>query len=295
MNQRAGDVVAAYPLFQAGGGGSTPTPALNDFWVTRIDKGQAEKLCELHPHAPSLPRTSLHCYKLLVNGEFAGLAAWGYGNCPRHTAKRLFGSATEIGRYLELNRFFVVDGSAQHTASKFLATTHRMLKADAPNVECLFTYAAGFQGLIGTIYQAAGYRFVGTKETDAFLWVPDIGLLHRISLWHAYGLGCSRSARWQEVYPGSRQWCGVNFEYVYQLRGRCPIPALPYPKKDQIRIWTIGPDGRRESMAPEVAKKVPIARLSYRDVRPLQIPSGKSTWRGRAPQSEDQGQLFGVT
>lgn len=214
----ADNVNGSMPTNHVGCGGSIPTSALSRFWVERIDRSEAKSLCLRHPHAPTLPSASGYCYRLTIGDNFAGLAVWGKGVCPKGTEKRLLSLDAQMDQYLELNRFFVVDGSPPNTASKFLSVTHRLLRKTQPNVSYLFTYAAGFQGLVGTIYQASGYIYLGHKKTDAFLYVPGWGLIHRISLWRAYGIGCSHAKWWQTIYPGSKQWNGHNFEYLYDLR-----------------------------------------------------------------------------
>jgi len=142
--------------------------------IRPISRHKARQLCESHPHARTLPNSSKYYMAAYIGGRAAGLAVWGYGIRPRHTATTLFGDAGKMAEYLELCRYFVYDWVPKFTASKFLAYTHRVIKKFAPWVKWLYTYAAGFQGLIGTIYQATNYLYIGKHKADSFIWLPSV-------------------------------------------------------------------------------------------------------------------------
>lgn len=228
-------------------------------------------MCAEHPHAQTLPNSSLYYMRLDIDGKPAGLAAWGYGVTPAFTPKHLFGDAGRVEDYLELCRFFVFDWCPKNTASRFLSTTHRLLKKYVPRVKWLYTYAAGFQGLIGYIYQAAGYDYIGRQLTNAFLYIEGVGLVHRISLYERYHKGTTNPNEWQGIFPGSRQWCGYNFRYLYWLCDANEKTRLmqsanfeivkPYPSETDLEMWLIGADGTKTPLTKEFAKSIPIVKL----------------------------------
>lgn len=247
------------------------------FIVRPIRRDQARALCEDHPHAGTLPNSSRYYMRLDIGGRAAGLAVWGYGVQPAMTPRHLFGDAGRVADYLELCRFFVYDWCPRNTASRFLAVTHRILRKHAPGVKWLYTYAAGFQGMIGHIYKAAGYDYIGTQECGAFTFVPDIGLVHWVSIWHRYGLSigagrhCPRT--WEalrNLWPGCLEWYGLNFRYIYwlcdkadrrRLLDNATFEVQQYPTLDDLRIWTVGPQGERADVSVAFAKSVPIVKL----------------------------------
>lgn len=206
--------------------------------------------------------------RLAIGGRPAGLASWGYGIVPRSTPKHLFGNAGKFTDYLELCRFFVYDWCPKNTASKFLAVTHRILKKHT-NVKWLYTYAAGFQGLVGHIYKAAGYDYLGRTLCDAFLHIEGRGLVHSIALYHRYSKNNDQKF-FQAIFPGCTKWCGFNFRYIYwlcdaaereRLLQSAQFELLPYPTEDDLEIWTVDAEGKRTDLTPAYAKTIPIVKL----------------------------------
>lgn len=242
------------------------------FVVRPITFLEARKLCEQHPYARTLPLSSKWYMALQINGKLGGLAVWGWGVRPKQTVERLFGGVLGIDEYAELCRFFVYGGLPKNTASRFLSITHRLIKKYAPQVKVLYTYAAGFQGLIGTIYQAANYDYIGKKECNAFFYLPGKGLLHSVSLWHHFRerLGSQSLTELSRAIPGLKKWHGYNFAYLYWLCGQeekerllksASFQLLPYPGKTELEIWVTDARGDKESVSVEVARKVPIIHL----------------------------------
>ena len=231
--------------------------------VRPVTKKEAVEYCKKHPHAGSLPNSSKYFMAAFENKHFMGLAVWGWGIVPAQTPKKLFGEGT-TDEYLELNRFFVVDGSPPNYASKFLNTTARIIKKHDPKVKYLYTYAAGFQGLIGTIYQAAGYDFIGTIKCT-FPYIEGVGLVHPISLYHRYK---KISPKYLRTIFGDKYsvWNGLNFCYIKficnnkekeRLMTKAKFAKQKYPTKADLKIWDI--DGN--DIDVELAKTVPMVKL----------------------------------
>jgi hypothetical protein len=142
---------------------------------------------------------------------------WGYGVRPQSTPKVYFNEAGKLEDYLELCRFFVInDKVPEHTASKFLAITHRILKKHT-KIKWLFTYAAGFQGLIGTIYKASGYEYFGKKECKLFYIPEQKCLIHPTSIYHRYKINFALGniPAVKKIFPTAKIWHGWNFIYIY--------------------------------------------------------------------------------
>jgi hypothetical protein len=185
--------------------------------------------------------------------------------------KHLFGGALDVNGYLELCRFFCDDWCPKNTPSRFLATTHRIVKRYAPWVKVLYTYAAGFGGMHGGIYQASGYDYIGKTKCDAFLLIPGVGAVHRISLYDRYHRGTTAAKDWQDVFPGSKQWIGWNFRYIYWLCGKREkrelmdhatfdvIPAAP--TLDDCEIYLKDHEGNMERITTEHARNIPLVTL----------------------------------
>ena len=256
--------------------------AFENFVVRPVDRETAAELCEDHSHAESLPNSTEYYMRCELDGKVAGLAAWGYGVRPAATPNKMFGEAGNVEDYLELSRFFVYDWVPKNTASKFLSFTHRMLEKYT-DTKWLYTYAAGFQGVIGTIYQASNYDYIGTQQTIGFLYVPDFPgypegvLMHPIALWHRWhehggGLTDEKLAAFCEKFDQQcYRWYGHNFRYIYWLcdddeRERLLSHAKfevkdENPSEDDLVIWMDDQHGNEMQVDPERAKQVPLIKV----------------------------------
>lgn len=236
--------------------------------VKPIDRKEAVEICKMHPHAESLPNSSKYYFAAYINGKVAGLAVWGWGIVPRKTPKALFGDAGKFEDYLELCRFFVFDWTPKYTASRFLSFTHRLLKRHT-KLKYLYTYAAGFQGLIGTIYQAANYDYIGKKLCE-LIYIPNRGLVHPVAIWHRYSIAYANGkiGRVKELFGDAYKWCGHNFVYIYWLRDKDRLMkhakfdiCNKYPTKEDLEIWLEDEHGKKETVSVEFAKTVPLIKL----------------------------------
>ncbi len=232
--------------------------------VKPIERKEAKRICKLHPHAESLPNSAKYYFAAYIDGKTAGLAVWGWGIVPRKTPKALFGEAGEFDDYLELCRFFVFDWCPPNTASRFLSFTHRLLKKHT-KIKYLYTYAAGFQGLIGTIYQAANYDYIG-KKVCSLIYIPQRGIVHPIALWHRYSV--NSLSKLKGIFPNVQKWVGHNFVYIYWLRGKKELMEHAkfdthkiYPTTEDLEIWLEDEHGKKENISVEFAKTVPLIKL----------------------------------
>ena len=264
--------------------------------VYPIKRGDAKKLCEQHPHAQSLPNSTKLCLGGYINGRLVGLAAWGYGINPSLLPGHLFGSASVIKDYLELCRFFVYDFAPANTATDFLAATHRIIRKHMPDIKYLYTYAAGFQGMIGTIYQAANYLYIGNQICRTFIYIPNIGLVHGVSLYHRYSMGRDILAGAETVF-GCKvyNWIGENYRYIYFLCQPSEVNKLmesakftiqPFPVIDDIEIHIIDTDGNVTPVSIADAKQIPIVKLPTKRLKDSSEPLGVPPRKGGATPTQ---------
>lgn len=152
MGVRAGDVRAAYPLFQEEGGGSIPTSAL----CLRFDRIPLERAIELnalwHSRLPkvvasNIIRTVRHvCYGAEFNGVMFATAIW------TNPVARLLPCKT----WLELRRLAIADDAPKNTATRMLGWMVRDIRSAWPELEVLCSYQDTAVH-DGTIYKAAGW------------------------------------------------------------------------------------------------------------------------------------------
>ena len=144
---RAGDVRVAYPLFQAEGGGSIPTSALQLRFEV-IDRTTMEQLNQKwHSRLPKF-RTACKC-QAYYGAEFDGLwyavAAWS-----QPVARML------PQEWMELRRLAIADDAPKNTATRMLAWMVRDIKKRFPDVPRVVSYQ-DTEVHAGTIYKAAGW------------------------------------------------------------------------------------------------------------------------------------------
>ena len=156
MTKRAGGVEVAYPLFQAGGGGSIPTSALS----LRIEEIPMRLAQDLNARWHSmLPRTDLGnllcgntsvAYGAEFDGTWYACAIW---------SQPIIRAMCD-GQTIELRRLADGPQAPKNTASRMLAIMRRLLKRKWPHLTRAVSYLA-VDVHKGTIYKAAGWTPVG--------------------------------------------------------------------------------------------------------------------------------------
>ena len=148
MIQRAESVRVAYPLFQAEGGGSTPTSALQ-LRFTAVNLCIAKSLNRLwHSRLPEFRRPACRvAYAAEFDGLYFASAIW-----TNPLARML--PQTE---WLELNRMAIAPDAPKNTASRMLAWMARDVRKRFESVTRLISYQE-LDFHTGCIYKAAGWQ-----------------------------------------------------------------------------------------------------------------------------------------
>jgi hypothetical protein len=149
MDNRADGVRAAYPLFQAEGGGAIPTSALQ----LRFVKTDAETVIVLnrlwHSRLPVIRRFNLAggiFYAAEFDGLFYAAAVW-TKPVARMLPQRI---------WLELRRLAIAPDAPRNTASRMLGWMVRDIKVRVPEVVQVVSYQ-DTEVHTGGIYRAAGW------------------------------------------------------------------------------------------------------------------------------------------
>ena len=151
MSGRAEGVRVAYPLFQAEGGGSTPTSALQ-LTVESVGFETARDLNRLwHSRLPRIgdPAAVMKaalCYGAEFDGLWYAAAIWS------HPVARKLPQDT----WLELRRLAVSPDAPRNTASRILGVMTRLIRKARPEMVRLISYQDTAVHT-GGIYRAAGW------------------------------------------------------------------------------------------------------------------------------------------
>jgi hypothetical protein len=145
-DSRAEGVRVAYPLFHAGGGGSTPTSALQ-LYFRETDLKTAKALIRLwHSRLPRCGPACRVAYVAEFDGLFFAAATW------ERSKARLLPQTT----CLELARLAVAPDAPRNTASRMLGWMVRDIRRQFPQCERLVSYQ-DLEAHTGCIYRAAGW------------------------------------------------------------------------------------------------------------------------------------------
>ena len=154
---RADGVPVAHPLFQAGGGGSIPTSALQLRFAQSDVRTALELNALWHSVLPNLAIGNvkgggpLHvCYTAEYEGGYYAAAIW---STPI-ALNRMRWTGDEV---LELRRMAIADNAPKNTATRMLGWMTRDIRKRFPSLVVLISYQA-VDHHEGTIYKAAGWN-----------------------------------------------------------------------------------------------------------------------------------------
>jgi len=150
MDNRAEGDRVAHPLFQEGGGGSSPTSALQ-LEIAEVSRYTARDLnAAWHSRLPSYETgfclNSTVSYAAYFRGRIYAVAIW-TNPVARSLPQR---------SWLELRRMAISSDAPANTGSRMLAIMARLIRKKFPHVENLISYQDE-QTHKGTIYRAAGW------------------------------------------------------------------------------------------------------------------------------------------
>lgn len=161
-NQGAESVRVAYPLFQTGGGGSSPTSALQ-LHIDGINIGRAKELNRLwHSILPNfgtgfIKSQPFPCFQAVFAGIVYAVAIWSNPaarNLPQHT-------------WLELRRMAIADDAPRNTGSRMLKVMRLLLHREFPEIVRVVSYQSKSVHT-GAIYRADGWRPVSESKADTW-------------------------------------------------------------------------------------------------------------------------------
>lgn len=160
MISRAESVRVARPLFQAAGGGSTPTSALQ-LHLERIPFWLARDLNRLwHSRLPRfgtgfIDRQPYLCYAAEFDGLYYATAI----------SSNPVARALPQQTWLELRRLAIAPDAPKNTASRMLGVMVRLIRRERPEVVRLISYQ-DTEAHTGCIYRAAGWTPTTLSAAD---------------------------------------------------------------------------------------------------------------------------------
>lgn len=204
-----------------------------DFAVCLLDRKLANALIAANHYSHSYSRTSNLHLGVWVAGELLGVLQYGYAMNPASGGSVVAG--TGMNEYRELNRMWLDDRAPRNSESKALAYSIRLIRRLAPSVKWIQSFADERCGLLGTVYQAAGFTFHGQHRGTFYEldgdWYHNILMTargKRAEHPRARHLLLNRDRAVRHVFR--------QFRYLRFLQPRfakaCRYPVRPFPKPD---------------------------------------------------------------
>ena len=195
MEARADGVREARSLFQARGGGATPTSALQ-LHLDVIDFGQAKQLNKLwHSRMPRLGTGAIDnqpflCFAAEFDGRYYATAIWS-----NPVARNL---PQDI--WLELRRLAIAPDAPRNLASRMLRVMTLLIRRFRPHVRRLVSYQ-DTEVHTGSIYRAAGWtRTMLNKD----------GNWDRPSRSRPKAQSNAAKYRWEKIVSQAIKWTELN-------------------------------------------------------------------------------------
>lgn len=139
--------------------------------VAPIDRKAADECVRRwHYSGKTVNNSQLHlgCF---LDGKLLGAMQFG----PSLDKRKLQGlvNGTPWNGFIELNRMAFSDALPRNSESRALAVAMRMMRAHAPHVQWVVSFADGAQCGDGTIYRAAGFVLTGIRRNTSLWEAPD--------------------------------------------------------------------------------------------------------------------------
>ncbi len=188
-------------------------------------------LMDKHHYLHSMPAAPRRCYGVFLDGVLLGGAVFTSGARNGH---RLLTAASPQD-VVTLARLWLSDDLPPNSESRVLGIVLRDLRRTT-SWKLLLSYADPQAGHVGTIYQAAGWTYLGQTTVESYVRLPDGRLHHKRSIYTKYGSNRIAHLRATGV-PAQREWVGGKHRYAYVLdpAWRWRLRAVPELTPPRIR------------------------------------------------------------
>lgn len=193
--------------------------------------------------------SSLH-FGVFLDGRMHG--AMSYGS-PLDKRKMLgLVEGTGWSEMLELNRMAFDEYLPEHSESRAIGVSLRMIKKQAPHIKWVISFADATSCGDGTIYRASNFHLLDIKVNKSLYIRPDGTAIHDMtlqsnptqprpelggrSLFDITG-GKYSMKEYMEI-TGAKPMTGFQLKYIYFLdpdaKERLTVPILPFSKIDEM-------------------------------------------------------------
>lgn len=218
----------------APGSTASATSARSDFpraiEVRPIPPTVARDVFERWHYLHSMPAGTHLTFGAFVGGRLLGAVALGVG--PINAHRLVDGAAREDS--LTLTRLWLDDELPGNSESHVLGVVVRALRRRT-KVKFLLSYADPAAGHVGTVYQAAGWQYIGRSQAQPLMDLGDGISRHTRSVASALGTHSTTYLRRYGLVVRTMPQMAKHRYVAFadpSWRDRLRVPALPYPKKE---------------------------------------------------------------
>ncbi len=223
--------------------------------VREIEKEEMRRLLYEYHCLKYLPVHNKSFLGAYLDDELVGGMSLGWGVRPRHTIQKLFPSL-DTEDYRSIGRLVTKEKMPRNTESHFISKALEYVEMNFPQLELIFTWADGWLGKPGYVYQASNFYYGGYIWTEAYM--TDEG--ERVHPRQTDRIGGRPSFEELEEL-GWTHYKGKMFRYVYFLGTHGERKRLlrnsdyewtqtDYPKEDDLGWKVRTEDGWKECEKP---------------------------------------------
>lgn len=185
-------------------------------------------ITEFH-YLHSMPAASRRCYGVFHHSALVGAVVFTAGARRGHNIL----AAARPQVVATLARLWLTDELPKNAESRVIGAVLRDLRRET-DWKLLLSYADPAAGHVGTIYQAAGWLYLGHGGTEGYLELADGQVIHPRTAYKRYGSTAVGHLTRTGV-PARRNRMPAKHRYAYLLdpawRWRVRGAGLPYPKR----------------------------------------------------------------
>lgn len=206
-----------------------------------------------HYSGKVVPNSQVH-FGAFLNGQLHGVLQFGPSMDKRKTMAMVEG--TGWNEFIELNRMAFDEALPKNSESRVIAICLRTLKAKAPHLKWVVSFADGTMCGDGTIYRASGFLLTGIKKNTGTYVMPDGSTMNQLtaSAHHSHEMNGKAGSSWIKDQGGELA-TGNQLRYIYFLdktmQDKLTVPILPFAKIDEMGAGMY--KGMRRKLSSEAA------------------------------------------
>lgn len=184
---------------------------IRELEVSEVAPSVIEEIMAERHYLRSMPPACVACFAVYLAGALVGGVVLTAGARNAH----LLLDGAERDRVATLARLWLTDEIGKNAESRVLGVVARLVARDG-RVKVLISYADPAAGHAGTIYQAAGWTYLGVSQPGRYLDLGDGRLHHPRSVFSTYGT--NRPARLRSLgLPARSVLVGGKHRYCLVL------------------------------------------------------------------------------